>query len=150
MAFLVQVANVPKTGRGCAVLVLVPVQDGRWRLNTIYLACAARASDRWRSTSNTFYPAGPMVVAGVLHYLPAPFLPRPELYAIYVTLTVRAIPSWCSRATRAGRCSEPDEQAVNPTLVVLVLADAGAEIYGRCHRAPHLPSSCNLRSFVPS
>ena len=85
------------------------------------------------------YVLGPMVSAGVLHYLPAPFLPRPELYAIYVTLTVRAIPSWCSRATRAGRCSEPDEQAVNPTLVVLVLADAGAEIYGRCHRAPLLP-----------
>ena len=37
---------MPNTGRGCAVLVLVPVHDGRWRLNTIYLACAARASDR--------------------------------------------------------------------------------------------------------
>ena len=35
---------------------MCPVQDGRWRLNTIYLACAARASDRWRSpTASTLF-----------------------------------------------------------------------------------------------
>ena len=46
VAFLVQVANVPKTGRGCAVLVLLLGQGGRWTLHTIYLACTGRASHR--------------------------------------------------------------------------------------------------------
>ena len=74
-------------------------------------------------------------VALILHRLSQRFVRQTSRVDASHAVTSEAI----ARATRAGRCSEPDEQAMNPTLVVLVLADAGAEIYGRCHRAPLLP-----------